>query len=157
MRKQLLIAVAVAALASPAVARDGSPYVGIEGGVIKVRDANLDYQGLTGTEDGSLSVDHKLGLDLDAIAGYDFGPVRAEAELGFKRASIDETSVAIPAFGPLFNDGGKGRTVSLMGNLLADFGDENGFSFYVGGGAGVARTKYKIDAISFGGTDSNFA
>lgn len=79
MRKQLLIAAAVAALASPAIARDGSPYVGIEGGLMKVRDANLDYQGITADRDTGVSIDHKLGLDVDAVAGYDFGPVRAEA------------------------------------------------------------------------------
>jgi len=34
MMRKLLLASAVAAIATPAVARDGSPYVGLEGGVL---------------------------------------------------------------------------------------------------------------------------
>jgi len=47
MRKYLfLAAVAAAAVASPAVARDNSPYVGIEGGVLLPRDTNFDVDAL---------------------------------------------------------------------------------------------------------------
>jgi opacity protein-like surface antigen len=123
---------------------------------MRVSDADLEYQGATGLEDGELDVDHKTGIDLDAIVGYDFGWFRVEGELGYKRASIDETDVDIPNFGPLFDDGGKARTVSAMVNALVDFGDE-GLGFYAGGGIGGARTTYDIDSISFGATDSNLA
>src|SRR5687768_10288154 len=124
MRTYLLAAVASIAMAAPATAW-ATPYVGIEGGILKLQDADLEYQGFDGSEDGSLTVDHKLGLDADLILGYDFGMIRAEAELGFKRAGVDETSVSIPNFGPLFVDGGKARTVSAMANVLLDFGDED--------------------------------
>ena len=157
MRKFLLTALAATAISTPAVARDGSFYAGVEGGIMSVLDADMEYQGLTGLEDGDLDVDHGLGIDLDAVVGYDLGLVRVEGELGWKRASIDETDVDIPNFGPLFDDGGRGRSVSAMANVLLDFGNEEGLSFYLGGGVGVARTSYKIDAISFGATDSNLA
>lgn len=157
MKKYLLSAAALMAVASPAAARDGEAYIGVEGGLMVLKDARLDYQGQTGSEDGRLTVDHKRGFDADVIAGYDFGMFRAEAELGYKRAKIDETSVSIPNFGPLFGDGGKARAVSAMGNLLLDFGDPAGVNFFIGGGIGVSRTTYKINRISFGATDGNLA
>ena len=41
VKKYLLAAVAAAAIATPAVARDGSGYVGLEGGILFPRDQNL--------------------------------------------------------------------------------------------------------------------
>jgi opacity protein-like surface antigen len=157
MRYHLMAAVAAIAIATPAVARDGSPYVGIEGGVLKILSAHDRYQGMTGAQDGRVNIKHNLGVDVDAVAGYDFGFLRAEAELGWKRAGIDNASDNITGFPAVSQgNGGKARTVSAMGNLLADFGGP-GVSGYVGGGVGVARTSYKIHEISFGATDSNLA
>lgn len=147
MRK-LAIAMALAstALATPAVARDQSWYVGIEGGAMLVTDTEFDieYDGYD-YEDGAV-IDHKTGIDLDLIAGYDFGMFRAEAELGYKRASIDEL-----AFSPAFIDppepvevDGSVRVWSAMANLMLDFGDENDWSGYIGAGAGLADVRYKI-------------
>ena len=42
MRKYLLAAVAVAAIASPAVARDGAGYIGVEGGIMFPKDNDAD-------------------------------------------------------------------------------------------------------------------
>ncbi len=53
--------------------------------------------------------------------------------------------------------GGKARAVSVMANLLLDFGSDARTSFFVGGGVGVARTQYTIGEISFGATDNNVA
>ena len=73
LRTSLLVAGAAMCLATPAMARDGSPYVGIEGGIMLLRDGNYDYQGTDGSLDGPFTVDHKLGFDGDLIGGYDFG------------------------------------------------------------------------------------
>src|SRR5678816_2840352 len=90
MRKYLLAATAAVALATPAYARDNSPYVGVELGGLFAKDSDVDRRGPPVT-DGIwadwLDVDHKLGYDTDLIAGYDFGMFRLEAELGYKRAS----------------------------------------------------------------------
>src|SRR6185437_7501230 len=88
MRK-LAIAVALAStgLATPAVARDHSVYVGLEGGVMWVEDSPFAIT--DNVTNPSFTIDHKTGYDVDAIAGYDFGPVRIEAELGYKHAGID--------------------------------------------------------------------
>ncbi len=42
MRRFLLAAVASTAIATPAMARDGSPYFGVEGGILFPRDNDSD-------------------------------------------------------------------------------------------------------------------
>ncbi len=98
MRKLAIVAaLASTALATPAVAVDNSWYVGVEGGAMIVEDANLDFQfddGVTVLDiDDAIKVDHKVGLDVDLIAGYDFGGFRLEAEAGWKRATLDEAEI----------------------------------------------------------------
>ncbi|WP_294173768.1 outer membrane beta-barrel protein [uncultured Sphingomonas sp.] len=111
MRKTLLAtAIAVVAVASPAAARDGSPYIGIEGGVLfpKDQDANVDVDFTTTqtpatpagpagpvdvTFDNAYGLDYKRGRDLDVIAGYDFGAFRLEGEVAFKRARLNDFEV----------------------------------------------------------------
>ena len=110
MRKFLLTATAAVAFASPAAARDGQPYFGIEGGILlpKDQDADIDVDFTTtqtpaapaapaGPGDTSfnnaLGMDYRRGIDLDAIVGYDFGAFRLEGELGFKRAKLDDFEV----------------------------------------------------------------
>ena len=98
MRNYLLAAVAAAALTSPAMARDKSTYVGVSGGVMLVEDTNLDYSydvDISEVRD-AVTIDHKLGFDVDVFAGYDFGLVRGEVELAYKRASIDEVQLDNP-------------------------------------------------------------
>ena len=89
MRNYLLAAVAAAALTSPAMARDKSTYVGVDGGVMLVEDTHLRLnRGIVNVGD-ALTIDHKTGFDVDLVAGYDFGLVRAEAEFGYKRAGVN--------------------------------------------------------------------
>ena len=68
MRKYLLAAAATVALASPATARDGSFYVGVDAGAMIVEDAELDFeydiQGITYDYDDAASVDHNTGYDV---------------------------------------------------------------------------------------------
>ena len=65
------------ALASPALARDGAWYVGVEAGPMIVEDTTFDI-GATGDV---ASVDYDYGFDAGGFVGYDFGPVRIEATL----------------------------------------------------------------------------
>ena len=141
MRKlAITVALASTALATPAVAKDHSVYVGLEGGVMWVEDSPFDIT--DGRTNPQFTADHKTGYDVDAIAGYDFGAVRLEAELGYKRAAID----TLNTLDTTFPADGHASALSLMANVLFDFGDENGLSGYAGGGIGVARTKYDFDA-----------
>jgi opacity protein-like surface antigen len=159
MNKFLLAAVAAAVVASPAMARDGSPYVGIEAGLLKAKDSDFDRRGpLVNTTDwvNWLKVDHKLGYDVDFIAGYDFGLIRLEGELGRKRARHDEYAIDANAPGPFpagvsrggtYSADGRTSVTSAMINALVDFGNEDGLSFYAGGGVGLARVSSTIDRL----------
>ncbi len=154
MRK-LAIAMALAstALAAPAVARDQSFYVGIEGGGMIVEDTDFDvgYDDLS--YDEAINIDHKIGLDLDVIAGYDFGMFRVEGELGYKRASIDEIQLSGEFGSGIDVDSidvdGNVRVLSGMVNLLLDFGDDSGWSGFVGPGIGLASVRYEIGSDGF--------
>ena len=98
MRKYLLAAVAAAAIATPAVARDGAPYVGVEAGLLMAEDTDFDLTTDFFNGDGEVEYGNALvynyspGLDADLIAGYDFGMFRLEGEAAFKRASIDDVT-----------------------------------------------------------------
>ena len=85
MRKYLLAAAAAAAIASPAAARDGSPYVGVDAGALFPRDHNFSVSAAT---DGTTVVDYSRGLrlnyhmgyDADIVGGYDLGMFRIEGD-----------------------------------------------------------------------------
>lgn len=139
----LLAATAMALAPTAAAARDGLPYIGFEGGAVKPDKVKLDYQLRALDVPNGIVIDHKTGFDLDFIAGYDFGLIRAEAELGWKRAATNGVAVA-PAIqfnntGPLTIDG-RTTVKSAMANLLLDFGKDDGLQVYAGGGIGLART-----------------
>jgi OOP family OmpA-OmpF porin len=86
MRK-LAIAVALAstALASPALARDDSWYVGVEGGAMIVQDLHFDIGALP----RAATVDNNYGYTVDGNIGYDFGAFRVETEVGYQSATVD--------------------------------------------------------------------
>ncbi|MDQ3471007.1 MAG: porin family protein, partial [Pseudomonadota bacterium] len=163
MRKYLLAGVAGAAIASPAYAQDSGPYVGIEGGLLFPKDTGINAD-VNFTDpllndvifNDVIDVKYKRGFDVDVIAGYDLGAFRLEAELGYKRAKLDELEIDqnfIDAFGDGtvtqddFDLSGNARVTSIMGNALADFG-AGGFRVYGGAGAGRARVKLVGDRDS---------
>ncbi len=182
MRHLLLAATAVAALASPAMARDGAGYVGVEGGVLFPRKSEYRVtstqvqtvptgRGLLGQTvtttsnsygNGFIS-DYRKGVDLDAIAGYDFGPIRVEGELGYKRTrarslTASSTLVAGINTAPIsgvtassFAFANRTTVLSGMVNGLIDLAVAPGVSAYAGGGAGRARVK------TLGDRDTAFA
>ncbi len=95
----LLLAITSVAGATPALARDNSVYVGIEGGGMILKD--IDY-GIVGAPGATIPIDSKKGFDVDLVTGYDFGMFRLEAEGGYKRAKVDVASTASPsAAGPM--------------------------------------------------------
>ena len=100
MRKYLLAAVAAAAVASPASARDGSPYVGLEGGIVfpetKDINGNATFTDPALTQIGGAPIGRvhfKKGYDVDVIGGYDLGLFRIEGELGYKHSSVKTFSL----------------------------------------------------------------
>ncbi|MGI8931526.1 MAG: outer membrane protein, partial [Sphingomicrobium sp.] len=157
IKRTCLLLLASSLLASPAMARDRTLYLGIEGGLLWAKDVNLDLNTPTARIDNFISIDHKMGYDIDALFGYDAGYARAELELGYKRASHDEYSSRGQGT-TIFDGDGSTRYISIMTNLLLDFGNEDGLSFYAGPGAGFAWGKFQInhgsgsDLFRYGGT-----
>src|SRR3954447_25532293 len=150
MRNFLLAAVATAAIATPAMARDGSPYVGVDIGVTAPKDTSVDVDaafpvtttpgipsGLTHFKDAA-DVDYKTGYDADIVGGYDLGMFRVEAELAYKHASVNDIELDEPfLFGvnaalgivPSLSNadldfGGHANVLSGMVNAMFDFGDD---------------------------------
>ena len=172
MRKLLLAAVATAAIASPAVARDGSGYVGVDLGAMLLQDMPLDYEDGDVSLENVITVDTKKGFDAGLLAGYDFGNFRLEAEVAYKRASVDEIQLGSP-FAPSADEafldaGGRATALSAMGNAMIDFGDDDGVNGFVGGGLGLARVKVRStfaadvpdfpdDSFDFSDSDSGIA
>ena len=176
MRKlAILAALASTALAAPAFARDNAWYVGIEGGAMLQEDLKFDVGPSAISPGGQAVVDSKTGYDVDGIIGYDLGMFRLEGEVAYKRARVtefDTTASRTPALiGPPAGAGapagayadasGKNSALSFMANALLDFGGEEGFSGYVGAGAGVARVKfsgYNVSGDDFlNDSDTKFA
>src|SRR5574338_403216 len=170
MRKILLAAVATVAIASPAAARDGSGYVGVELGGMLAEDTKLDFDDADTHINNAIAPDYDTGFDGDLIGGYDFGMLRAEGELGYKRASVNEVVLGDGVCSNIDNcvldADGRGSVLSAMANLLLDFGDDNGVTGYIGAGVGMARVKIKTDfagtfptipATGFGFSDSDSA
>ncbi len=139
MKRYLLAATALAVIATPAAARDRSAYFGLEVGGLWVTDTEVESGDLE--ELGDLDINHKLGVDGDMIAGYDFGMFRAEAELGYKRSHHDEYE-----FGQGTVDAdGRSSVYSLMLNAMVDVGPDEGFQFYGGGGLGYAQVIHVLE------------
>ena len=146
MKSYLLAATAVAAIATPAAARDRSAYVGLEVGALFVTDThvtgNVIGEGVT-----DVFIDHKMGVDGDLIAGYDFGMFRLEGELGYKRSEHKDYR-----FGGITDDArGRSSTYSGMVNAMIDLGHDEGFQFYAGAGAGWAQVTHVLSSGGSGG------
>ncbi|HMT45092.1 MAG TPA: outer membrane beta-barrel protein, partial [Chakrabartia sp.] len=168
MRKlAIVMALASTAIASPALSRDDSWYIGVDAGASIVEDGKIAISNATtGALVGTGATDNEYGYDVDGVIGYDFGGFRLEAEVGYKASNLDQyasttTTAAANAAGALFAvpagsfdyAGGRTSALSFMLNGLLDFGEDDGLQGFVGGGVGIARTKlgYSLStrAISF--------
>jgi opacity protein-like surface antigen len=152
MRKlAITAALASTVLATPAVARDGSGYVGVNIGPMLVQDTEFDYiEGPLESVGDAFIVDHVTGVDGDLVGGYDLGMFRIEGELSHKRADIDDVEFAGVTGLPqsYYDNYGSARVTSLMANALLDYGDDDGWSGFVGGGVGGARVRYAMRDLS---------
>jgi outer membrane protein OmpA-like peptidoglycan-associated protein len=160
------MAMASTAFASPALARDDSWYVELDGGPMIVED--IDFN-VAGTPEG-VTADTHTGYDFGGVVGYDFGAVRLEAEGSYRSADMRQLFVApigIPAGGAALSHGvlpanGDANVLSFMVNGLLDFGDDDGLQGFVGGGVGIGRTDINATATATGpnfvnDSDSGFA
>ncbi len=159
MRKLVIgMALASTALATPALARDNSWYVEVDGGAMIVEDLNFSI----GTTASAAKQDHEYGYDFGGIIGYDFGMFRLEAEASFREADPENltTTVRIPAAGSVASlrsgigsysyVAGDSNALSFMLNGLLDFGPDDGLQGFIGGGGGVARVNVHSSINSAG-------
>jgi opacity protein-like surface antigen len=139
------LATGLAAMASPAAARDRSAYVGLEAGALFVKDTDVDLALIDDDDEDifadDFAIDHKMGIDGDLIAGYDFGMFRAEAELGYKRSEHKDYSDDDDSF----DADGRTSVYSLMANAMIDVGQDEGVSFYAGAGIGYAQITHVLE------------
>ena len=169
MKKYMVSAALVSAMiATPAMARDGYWYAGIEGGVLIPEDTQIDFD----IDTAEASIDQETGYDVDLLLGRDFGAFRLELEGAYKSSDIQEvtsTGAGIPFDGtPVFAVGtfdadGSVDVLSGMLNGLIDLGGNDGIGFYAGGGIGVARVNadYTLNNSTVGAfvddDETNFA
>jgi opacity protein-like surface antigen len=170
MQKYFLLAAAGIASAAPAAARDGSGYNGAAGGIHCPKNhhvnGSVDFTDPAVPDLGDQRIatfKFKKGYDDDLNAGYDFGMVRVEGELGYKRATNKSlhfdpaflTALSTASGGTVtdttFDLNGHSSVLSGMVNGLLDLGGDSGFGASVGGGFGRARVK------SLGDSDSAWA
>jgi len=146
MRKLAIgLALASTALASPSMARDGSWYVGVDGGAMLVEDLSLDIG--PAPIEGTGNTD--TGYDFGAVVGYDFGGFRLEAETSYREADLRSFASSVSGIPSgagaglstpgLKATGGDTNALSFMVNGMLDFGEDDGLQGFVGGGVGVAR------------------
>jgi hypothetical protein len=101
-----------------------------------------------------------MGYNIGIYGGYDFGVFRLEGEVDWMHANLDQLSIDsdfIDAINSLASpdliDTGvdvdqASSALAFMLNGLVDFGDDDGFSFQAGLGAGWAKSKLINDKDS---------
>ncbi len=158
MRKLVIgMALASTALATPALARDNSWYVEVDGGAMIVENFNYNI----GNTVNGAAVRNRYGYDLGGVVGYDFGAFRVEAEASYREADpkalsattgIPTVSSTAMTTGTYTSPAvaGDSNNLSFMLNGLLDFGPDDGLQGYVGGGAGVARVNQHLSLNSTG-------
>jgi opacity protein-like surface antigen len=172
MRKFVIAAALVSvALGTPALARDGSPYVGADAGLLKPERLDLRFISAGGASvSDALRLRHKAGYDVDGVFGYDFGMWRLEGELGYKHARLKDAVAERDALAAILAPNapvnyvatGRGNVVSGLINLLVDLGRDDGFNGSLGVGFGYANARYRAglvpsNTLNFTSSDSALA
>jgi len=151
----LLAGAAAIVIAAPAAARDGQPYLGIEGGITFPNDNQIDVNGVK----DQIFINNDNGWEAGIVAGYDFGGFRLEAEGSYKEFGVKtltsvnygiplDTPVRVPG---IYNDiDGNIDIASGMLNALFDIGGNDGFGISAGGGVGYAIYDADLTANSAG-------
>jgi OmpA-OmpF porin, OOP family len=159
MKKIAFFLASAAAIASaPAQAREGQPYIGIEGGVLLEDQVDIDLA-ITEPQTNAAFADTETGIDADVVLGYDFGAFRLEAEGGYKRASYSGLTVldsrilpgglTVPV-GTVVQNEDDLEIWSGMVNGLLEFGNDDGFQVFGGGGVGIANIKLPVEVAGVG-------
>lgn len=131
---------ALIVLAAPANAQDRGAYIAADTGAVLPVEFDSDIGPVR--EDATSTGD--LGWGGSVRAGYDWDWLRIELEGSYQSFGADEISVATQGLpdtsssvrNGTFDYDGDFSLASLMANTLAEFGEEDGVRFSVGGGVG---------------------
>lgn len=151
----VLLASTAALVAVPAQAREGQFYVGLDAGLSVGSDATADVAVVDPPAPG-VAATTSNGYDIDAVAGYDFGAFRLEAEVSYKRNDYDSITIRNPLLipgvpaGTMVTSDDFISTKSAMVNALVEFGDDDGFQGFAGVGIGVAEIDGPISVTGVG-------
>ena len=155
MVKRLIVIVAVVTLAIPTIGlatppRPGPCISGFFGATfpvsVDVTATEYDHGARTFND----RVEFDPNLNIGGSSGYDFGFVRIEGELAYKRGEISSINDQTSQVKYANVDGGVG-VYSVMGNVFFDLRNSSPVTPYIGGGIGVA-TLYLDDTY---GTNSS--
>ncbi|HSJ78679.1 MAG TPA: outer membrane beta-barrel protein, partial [Erythrobacter sp.] len=150
----LLLAGAAAIVAVPAHARDGQPYIGINGGIVFEDQVEVEAEPFAGGTNQAL-INTGTGWEGDVVIGYDFGRFRLEAEAGYKNQDHDTLFITGPntaglPVGLRTGPDSTQKTYTGMVNALIDIGSDDGLQFYAGGGVGLARVNFELSVPGTG-------
>ena len=155
LSRSALVAVLIAAGASAAEAEDiTGPYLG--GYIGYSIPSSVDAAGNIGgsaTVDDSADLELDNGLGLGALFGYDYGALRAEAEVAYRQYDNDKYKSLVldgTTAADMSADGETGL-LSVMGNVIYDYENGSVLTPYVGVGLGAGWVF--VD----GGNDAGFA
>jgi opacity protein-like surface antigen len=137
----VLVAALVGSFALPAVSLAAPPrpggYMSIFVGASTPQDSDVTISEFNPVSVRQTQVQYDPGLNIGGTAGYDFGYVRLEGELSYKRGEFN--SVTDPSSGTRYvnMDGHIGAT-AVMVNTFFDLHNESPITPYLGGGLGFA-------------------
>lgn len=109
-----------------------------------VNEVNADLGG--NAENISLEHSFDTGFVMGGNGGYDFGSIRAEGEVTYRRndlnkftthATVDGTNISTSS-----NSDGYVSSLGFMANCFLDYDNDSRFTPYGGGGVGLSITKH---------------
>lgn len=151
--RRILIAAALAALASPAWAEGW--YADFGGSYGFFQEETIDDSRLAGGR-GELAAHDGFGVT--AALGYAWEDgLRTEAELGYRHNGLEKVSGG--AFGTTFTGDVDGHVSAISGmvNLLYDYETHSDLTPYIGGGIGAADVSVVSDRLAVDSSDLVFA
>jgi opacity protein-like surface antigen len=110
------------------------PYVELQGGAAFLTDSDVNP-----------SVDTDTGYALGVAAGYKFGKVRAEAEVGYQKNEVDSCSINSSR---CRNATGDIKAYTFLVNGYYDFINKTRFTPYLTAGIGVAKVDADVNRIA---------
>ena len=152
IKRTCLALLASSMIATPALARDKTLYLGIEGGLLWAKDVDLDLKDPQSTDrDVEDFLEHRSQDGLrcrrrsSAMTAAWSAPSWSLATSGPRTTNMSSIDTGDGIITDTIDADGRTRYLSIMTNLLLDVGNEDGLSFYAGPGIGFAWGKFNID------------